>query len=96
MTATSKKVIVTDRMQRGYVYWRTPGRPEFRARVRAGSDAEGDAPAFFGGKYLTDCRQEFPKSWFVGAKLCRAAGRATEPLRRERVTVARRLGFGGM
>ena len=24
----------------------------------------------FGGKYMTDCRQEFPGSWFVGAKLC--------------------------
>ncbi len=24
----------------------------------------------FGGKYMTDCRQEFPRSWFIGAKLC--------------------------
>ena len=27
----------------------------------------------FGGKYLTDCRDEFPKSWFAGAKLSPAA-----------------------
>ena len=24
----------------------------------------------FGGKYMTDCRGEFPASWFVRAKLC--------------------------
>lgn len=25
----------------------------------------------FGGKYMTDCRGEFPESWFTNAKLCR-------------------------
>jgi hypothetical protein len=24
----------------------------------------------FGGKYMTDCRDEFPASWFAHAKLC--------------------------
>ena len=25
----------------------------------------------FGGRYMTDCREEFPASWFAHAKLCR-------------------------
>lgn len=24
----------------------------------------------FGGRYMTDCRDEFPADWFAGAKLC--------------------------
>ena len=67
-----RKVIVNDKMQRGYVYWLTEpiGRsfaPEFtpdlnpKTMLRLG---------VFGGKYMTDCRNEFPASWFAGAKLC--------------------------
>ena len=67
-----RKVIVNDRMQRGYSYWRT---------ARVGRDfAPGFAPELtpkdmlrlgvFGGKYMTDCRGEFPSSWFTRAKLC--------------------------
>lgn len=69
-----KKVIVNDKMQRGYVYFRTEpvGRnfasgftPELTPKqmLRLG---------VFGGKYMTDCRREFPPSWFTHAKLCAA------------------------
>jgi hypothetical protein len=67
-----KKVTVTDRMQRGFVYWRTEpvGRnfvPGFTPDL---TPKEMLRLGVFGGKYMTDCRQEFPESWFAGAKLC--------------------------
>src|SRR5215467_5115470 len=65
------RVEVNDKMQKGYVYLRTkpigrafrPGfTPELTPRqmLRLG---------VFGGKYMTDCRKEFPTSWFTRAKL---------------------------
>ena len=67
-----RKVVISDLMQQGYVYFRTePAGRNF---------APGFAPELtpkhllrlgvFGGKYMTDCRGEFPKSWFTGATLC--------------------------
>ncbi|MGV3556289.1 MAG: hypothetical protein ACO1OD_13650 [Croceibacterium sp.] len=67
------EVVVNDRMQRGYRY------------VRSAPTGEGFDPAFqpeltppemlelgvFCGKYLTDCREEFPAGWFEKAKLSR-------------------------
>ena len=66
-----KKVIVNDKMQRGYVYYRTEpvGRnfaPMFTPDL---TPAQMLRLGVFGGKYLTDCRREFPKSWFVRARL---------------------------
>jgi hypothetical protein len=68
------KVIVNDRMQRGYAYYRTEpvGRhfdPLFRPEL---TPKEMLRLGVFGGKYMTDCRREFPASWFVHAKLCSA------------------------
>ena len=64
-------VIVNDRMQRGYRYVLAEpmGRnfdPAFRPEL---TPAEMLALGVFGGKYMTDCRSEFPSSWFARAKL---------------------------
>ena len=69
------KVVVNDKMQRGYVYYRTEpvGRrfaPGFHPEL---TPEQMLALGVFGGKYMTDCRAEFPKDWFRRAKLC--AGR---------------------
>ncbi len=66
-----KAVIVNDKMQNGYRYVMTmpPGRgfdPEFAPDL---TPKEMLQLGVFGGKYMTDCRDEFPKSWFAHAKL---------------------------
>jgi hypothetical protein len=62
---------VNDRMQRGYRYALTApiGRAfhgEFRPDLKP---AEMLAMGIFGGKYMTDCQDEFPEAWFATAKL---------------------------
>lgn len=64
-------IVVNDRMQKNYRYARTEpaGRnfhPEFRPHL---TPREMLALGVFGGKYLTDCRREFPASWFARARL---------------------------
>lgn len=66
-----RTVIVNDRMQQGYSYTLTEPEgenfdPEFRPEL---TPAEMLALGVFGGKYLTDCRAEFPAAWFANAKL---------------------------
>src|SRR5689334_17165928 len=68
----NRRVVVNDRMQRGYVYYLTEpvGRnfpPEFRPDL---TPKQMLALGVFGGKYMTDCRNEFPASWFARARLC--------------------------
>ncbi len=69
-----RTVTVNDKMQKGYRYELTEAagrnfdqefRPELTPRqmLRLG---------VFSGKYMTDCKREFPDSWFVGAKLAPA------------------------
>jgi hypothetical protein len=68
----NRRVVVNDKMQRGYVYYRTEpvGRnfaDDFRPEL---TPAQMLRLGVFGGKYMTDCREEFPASWFERAKLC--------------------------
>jgi hypothetical protein len=67
----SLRVVVSDKMQQGYVYYRTEpvGRnfaPGFTPDL---TPLQMLRLGVFGGKYLTDCRGEFPKAWFSRAKL---------------------------
>ena len=66
------RVVVNDRMQRGFVYYRTEpaGRNFDEGFEPELSPAEMLRLGVFGGKYMTDCREEFPRSWFARAKLC--------------------------
>jgi hypothetical protein len=68
-----RTVTVNDKMQKGYRYQLTEpvGRnfdPEFRPQL---TPKEMLRLGVFCGKYMTDTRREFPKSWFAGAKLAR-------------------------
>lgn len=66
-----KEIIVNDKMQQGYRYLLTKptGRgfhPDFTPDLTPKQMLE---LGVFGGKYMTDCRDEFPASWFRNAKL---------------------------
>jgi hypothetical protein len=74
------EVIVNDKMQTGYRYVRVAPvggefDPEFKPDL---TPAEMLKLGVFCGKYMTDCRAEFPESWFRGAKL--ATGRRDRAL----------------
>ena len=67
----SKTVVVNDRMQKNYLYALVAPTgcdfdPEFAPEL---TPIEMLQLGVFGGKYLTDGAKEFPKSWFVRAKL---------------------------
>ena len=66
------RVVVNDRMQRNYVYYRTEpmGRnfdPRFEPEL---TPKQLLRLGVFGGRYMTDCGTEFPSDWFRSARLC--------------------------
>ncbi len=65
-----KKVVVNDKMQENYEYFLTEKMGEnfdknFRPDLNPKEMLE---LGVFGGKYMTDCTDEFPKDWFINAK----------------------------
>ena len=68
-----RKIVVNDLMQRGYtsLLVEPAGKnfhPDFHPEL---TPRQMLALGVFGGKYMTDCRAEFPADWFKRARLCR-------------------------
>ncbi|MFH1878134.1 MAG: hypothetical protein ABH883_04945, partial [Candidatus Omnitrophota bacterium] len=67
-----KTVIVNDIMQKNYRYVLSEPagknfHPDFKPEL---TPKQMLKMGVFGGKYMTDCRKEFPADWYKGAKLC--------------------------
>jgi hypothetical protein len=67
-----RKIIVNDLMQQDYGYYLSEPEgehfhPDFKPDL---TPKELLKLGIFGGKYMTDCRAEFPADWFAEAKLC--------------------------
>lgn len=66
-----KEITVNDKMQKGHKYTLTEPtgknfHPDFKPDLTPKEMLE---LGVFGGKYMTDCKKEFPKNWFTKAKL---------------------------
>ena len=71
-THMKSSVLVHDHMQQGYHYERTePMGPNFDPLFQPELTPKQMLEiGVFGGKYMTDCTNEFPADWFAAAKLC--------------------------
>ena len=68
----TKTIVVNDRMQKQYRYELVApmGKrfaPDFTPDL---TPKQMLSLGVFGGKYMTDCKKEFPADWFAKAKLC--------------------------
>jgi hypothetical protein len=67
-----KRIVVNDLMQTNYNYLLTEPvgqkfHADFHPELTPGEMLE---LGVFGGKYITDCTDEFPSDWFAKARLC--------------------------
>ncbi len=71
MNTHKKIIIVNDTMQKDYRYQLSaPAGKNFLSEFKPDlTPKQMLALGVFGGKYMTDCKNEFPKSWFASAKL---------------------------
>ena len=68
-----KRVVVNDKMQNEYVYFLNENigknfHEQFNPELTPKQMLE---LGVFGGRYMTDCKNEFPKDWFCNANLSR-------------------------
>lgn len=65
-------MVVSDKMQHGYVYTLSePVGKNFDPRFKPElTPSQMLSLGVFGGKYMTDCKDEFPADWYKNAKLC--------------------------
>jgi hypothetical protein len=67
----NKTILVNDKMQKGYKYYLSEpiGKNFDTVFTPELTPEEMLRLGVFGGKYMTDCKKEFPASWFKKAKL---------------------------
>jgi len=66
-----EKIVVNDKMQKNYVYYlKEPMGKNFHSEFKPELTPKQMLElGIFGGRYMTDCKNEFPKDWFEKAKL---------------------------
>ena len=72
MKRSGETILVNDKMQKGYRYkLSVPTGKNFDPRFKPElTPKQMLRLGIFGGKYMTDCKKEFPADWFKAAKLC--------------------------